>query len=248
MPSNPPDEITRRRMAPLEEAAAKVMRGMQPFMNTGALEEFFSTPAAKNALREYRVVVDQFVSNQEYVGRWGFLTISRKANVADIGWGFYNLPHERARYTVAVSVAEVALDSPDSLYPIPIHADNASSQTTRISAQLLEGSTYYVELIIRDSQGELSQPGFDIICAAVSVPLSKKNKDIFKAALAAAENSDQQMSDDIDSYIKKRDAFDKKLADGISQIKAKGLSPEDERERIEEFEDYLRSRKESFGL
>ena len=99
-----------------------------------------------------------------------------------------------------------------------------------------------------DLTAKVTEENYSSIHFIIGIPLSHENRKLLLRAQKLAHNPEERVKDDLDSILKKQDAFDEKLQQGIELIKAKGLPPSEEERRIADFRDEAERVRERHGM
>ena len=208
-----------------------------------------NSPEMETHRRELRQLVTSFVLRQVHDCEWAQVEVVRQENNVTLKWAFKMSAGTPEKYTVIANAWEILL------VPNFERADGGLIVSTRgngsIHLELEEGVAYVFEFLFADrdkyyaSDVEIMP---QCILFQVAIPLSDERKALLRKAVGLDLHPEERVRHKMETYLDKQDAFDEVSKQAIERIKAKGLSPDEERERIEDFNDYAKSVKDQLGM
>jgi len=189
---------------------------------------------------------------QEYKCEWADVHVKREKNKVNISWKLTEVPKDPQDIAVTGYAHEIGLiPDPEELPGGVIVSGRGSGE---VSLELEEGSAYYFffpflnsEMYENKSVGRNSEL-VQAVEFIVAIPLSDERKLLLRKAIKLDLNPEERVRHEFNTFLKKQDVFDEMREEGIRKIKAKGLSPDEEEQRIADFEDYTKNLKDRFGM
>jgi len=81
------------------------------------------------------------------------------------------------------------------------------------------------------------------------MPMSEETETLLKRAIESKRDpAIERLKEDLDIIRRKKSAFNERLRQGIEEIKAQGLPPDEEQKEIEDFKDEAEIIKEKHGI
>ena len=199
------------------------------------------------------------MTSDEYRGRWALVSVDRRNAVITVEWKYNSLD--------LASQCDVMAYSRNIEFNPSV--ENAAHQYVgrfkgdgHFEVELAEGCSYFFELRFtnmslfeqefrkrqKSKTEAVDATAINHVYFIVAVPLSAKARDLLKKAGKLENNAGEQILHVAQNLIDKENAFDEARARIIEEIKKKGLSPEEEEQRIERMVDMINQERERFGL
>jgi len=218
---------------------------IDPAMFGAGGHEFVANRVANRGRETIRLMLQQ-----EHFGEIFSARAFRSGNRVEIGWNF-KPGYDANQYKVVLMGYVVTLDPDDEKdFPGTIFRDQIGEGQINLGFE--EGQTIFFELFAvnrgateRDIR---SRATGELLGFTVSIPLSREGYELFKRARAEEENPSLKIRENLEAMMDAQDTFDEVRAAAVARIKAKNLSADDERRRLDSLSERIDAMKEEFGL
>jgi len=202
-------------------------------------------------LKSNEVAVERMLE-QAHASKWARLNTKRDRNILFIKWKFNTALGDSKRYSVSGKVTIIPIvpnPDPEKLLWTHIVSTHGDGET---ALKLKEGLSYCFHFFFIDilnfGPGKV-EGNVDSIMFQTAMPMSEETETLLKRAIESKRDpAIERLKEDLDIIRRKKSAFNERLRQGIEEIKAQGLPPDEEQKEIEDFKDEAEIIKEKHGI
>ena len=202
-----------------------------------------NSPEMQTNRRETRQLMNKSILRQVHQCELAQVEVVRQENVVTLNWMINVAVESPDDYCVCGAAWEIKL-VPDAgrLDGGVIVSKNGNGS---VCLELEQGCAYYFQFSFmhKDDIKSIQATIFQ-----VAIPLSDERKSLLRKAVGLDLHPEERVRHKMQSFLDKQDAFDEMTEKAIERIKAKELPPDEERDRIEDFNDYAKSVKDQLGM
>lgn len=202
-----------------------------------------NSPEMKTNRRESRQLINNFILRQVHQCGLAQMEVVRQEHVVTVNWMIDASVGPPSDYFVCGAAWEIKLVPDHGVLDGGVIVSKDGNGSVRL--ELEQGCAYYFQFNFMRNNDLAS---LQAIMFQVAIPLSDERKSLLRKAVVLDLHPEERVRHKMQAFLDKQDAFDEMNEKAIERIKAKNLPPDEERQRIEDFNDYAKSVKDQLGM